>query len=105
MPITPPPFSARAISAPLTWRGPASPRSWVELRQHRKTRGAHGMALGDEAAGGVDRQLATRTGRPRFDELAALALGAEAHHLALVDLAEARGVVHLGDVDVLRPQP
>src|SRR5579883_1160273 len=27
MPITPPPFSARAISAPFTWRGPASPRN------------------------------------------------------------------------------
>ena len=29
MPMTPPPFSASAISAPLTWRAPASPRSWV----------------------------------------------------------------------------
>src|SRR6185437_2642453 len=63
------------------------------------------MALGDEAAGGVDRQHAVRTGGARIDELAALALGAEAQHLALVDLAEAGRVVHLGDVDILRTEP
>ena len=62
------------------------------------------MALGNQAARSVDRQLAVGAGGAGAHELAALAFRAEAQHLALVDLAEAGGVVHLGDIDVLGAQ-
>ena len=102
-PRAPPPFSARAIRAPFTWRAPAAPRSWVTSswicarpdapmgwpRDSRPPLGLMGIDTADlrRAAHGED---------------AALALGAETQRLGLVEFAVGGGVVHLGAVDVLR---
>src|SRR5260370_3475766 len=98
MPITPPPFSASAISAPLIWRWPGSPRNWLASSASIESPVAPtGWPLDTRPPEVFTGQLAARSRGAGVDELAALAFGSEAQHLALVDLAEAGGIVQLGD--------
>jgi len=59
------------------------------------------MPLRDQSSRRVNRNAATEHAVARFHELATLAFPAKTQHLQLVQLAERRGVVHFGDIDVL----
>ena len=61
------------------------------------------MALAEQPAMGVDRQLAAQPDAAVHHERPALALLAEAQDLELAHHGEGEAVVDLGDVDVLRP--
>ena len=62
------------------------------------------MALGHQAARGVDRQFAAQRGRARGDVRTALAERAETQHLGLIDFGKRGRVVDLGHVDIARPE-
>ena len=92
--------------APSTWRPVASPRSWstrfVDLREAgRATR----VAARDEPAVGVERDAPAGTGLAFLDELVALALGAEAEQLVVLELLVHERVVTERDADVLGSEP
>ena len=63
--------------------------------------GAERVALGDQAAGGVDDPAAAVGGVVVVDELAALALAAQAERLVGQQLVGGEAVVQLDDVDVV----
>ncbi len=102
-PMFPPPFSARPIRAPSTWRPFASPRSWST---------SSWICASPEAPIGcprhsrpplcVHRLSAAQARGARLGERPSLPDGAEAHGLGLVQLAPGRRVVELGQAHVGR---
>ena len=61
LPPVPPMFCASPTRAPLTWRSPASPRSCLSASHDLRHAGrADRVALGLQAAAGVDRELRRR---------------------------------------------
>lgn len=71
-----------------------------ELVYLREAGGGDGVSAGHQAAGGVDRESAAERAGSRERPGAAVANGAEAEILDLLDLSEGCGVVHLSDIDV-----
>ena len=63
--------------------------------------GAERVALGEQAAAGVDRDLAADLGRAFVDQLAGLALAAEAEVLVVQELGGGEAVVQLDLAEVL----
>ena len=79
-----------ALAAQLVHRlGDREQRAWMP-----------GVAMGHEAAVGVDRQLPTEFDATAFHKPASLALGTEAQVLQLDDHHRSETVVQLGHVDV-----
>ncbi len=109
----PPRRCRRSRRRSRTWRssppppGACRPRRAAghQLHQLGDARGADGMAPALQAAAGVHRAACRRAWWLPTPRRGPLALAAEAQFLALQQLAEGGGVVHLGHVDVLRAQP
>ena len=76
----------------------------VELGALSQPRGAQGVALGDETAGGIHDDLSAVGLGTGVDELAALALGTKTQCLVGDQLVAAEAVVELHHVDVLGPE-
>jgi hypothetical protein len=72
------------------------------LVDHPHAAGADRVAERFETAARVDRDVTAEGGAPFVNELAALALGAEAEVFDVGELGPGEAVVHLGEVDVLR---
>ena len=105
-PISPPPFSATAIRAPSTWRGPASPRSWVTSSCTWASPVAPiGWPRGLQPAGGVDRDPPAQRRLAAMRRDATLTGCHEPEVLDLLHLADGGRVVHLGDIHIGRTEP
>ena len=91
-----PPLPWASATAPSTWRSPHSPRSWRTASIDREQPVHAGMAVGEAAAVGVDRELCRRARcAPSATNAPAFALGAEAEVLEEQDRGDSEGVVEL----------
>ena len=94
------------VGSPGTWRSPARPWSWsthsIDLAQPA---GADRLAVGDQAAVGVDRQPAADLELAVGDQPLLLAVLAEAALGEVHQLGPGLGVLQLGDVDLPGPMP
>src|ERR1700679_1230127 len=88
----------RALDLPLVGLAAQLPGQFRALRQPGR---AERVALGDQAAGGVDDDLAAERRRFLLDQLVRLALGGEPQRFVRDQLVGAEAVVQLADVDLV----
>ena len=97
---------ATPVVAFLTWRSPAVPRSCsTSSRTLRRAREVVGVAAPQVPSGNVHRQLPLGVKGACFQERSRLTGRGEAQCLQVLKLLVGEGVVHLGQVNLLRRDP